>query len=143
MNQPKLNFALFGFVILSMLISLESFAQSQCLCEFERRDSGENHTTVNIFSADQENYGLVESFRYKVLRDDTPNENSYSIQVMLDQKTYLYEVENLQLYFDESRIGYMSNLQIGLTKIISHLLPEACSRVSQMHPSLKEILFNT
>lgn len=139
----KVSLTLFSLMTFALLISGESLAQNQCLCEFERRDHGENYTTVNIFVADQKSYGLLESLRYKVLRDDTSNANAYSIEVMLDQKTYRYEVDDLQIFFEENRIGSMSNLQVGLSRIVSHLLPESCESASQMHPRLKEVLFNT
>lgn len=132
---------LFSLLVLCLLVQLDGFGQ--CLCDFEQGSDQEGYTTINIFSTDQQNYGLVENLQYKVVRDTAQGNNAYFIEVMLDQTTHRYSVAQQQLFYEERRLGHMSNLRIGLTKIASHLLSAQCKQASQMQPSQKQILFPT
>lgn len=147
MVQFKVYFTYFSLVLLASLVSEEGFGQGHCFCEFERGQDKDGYTTVNVFSMNPENYGLIGSIAYKVLRNEIQSnkeahQSSYPIEVRLDGVRHQYRMKELQLYDGENKIGYASNLNIGLTKIIPHLLPKQCTSATQMQGAQKEILFN-
>lgn len=147
MTQFKVIPGLTFLLTLLLFIHVEGISQSHCFCEFERSQEKEGYTRVNIYSMEQDNKGLIGSIAYKVLRNEIQSnkdthQSTYPIEVRWDGAIHQYQMNKLQLYEGESRIGYASNLQIGITKIIPHLLPKQCDSATQMQGSQKEILFN-
>ncbi|MEK6480641.1 hypothetical protein WJR50_24065 [Catalinimonas sp. 4WD22] len=129
-------------VILGLIIHTSGLAQDLCYCDFDKHTGEDSYATVSIFSTNQDTYGHIGDLQYKVVnRDASQEDNTYQIEVRIGRKTYSYQVDQLRLYYDGLDLGYMSNLRIGLMKIVSQRFQQ-CPQAAQANSAQLELLFN-
>lgn len=123
-------------------INTSGLSQDICYCNFEKGKSDNDYKLVSIYTMHPDNYGHRADLRYKLLDQSPSADNAYQIEVSLGENTYLYQVHQLRLSYHGVELGYMSNLQRGVKKIIAHLFQD-CPKVSELKSQQLEMLFNT